>query len=62
MKVYLELEAMEDMPQAGWKKGDVLKQTFNMFDRSNGLAFNPLDKRWKVLKAELREYKPINNK
>lgn len=65
MKVYLELECLKsgiELFNHTWKKGEKLQYTFDLFGKETGLAFNPLDKRWKVLKAELREYKLINNK
>lgn len=44
----LEIEATEDQPETGYKKGDKVLMENDIFNEHNGLAFFDLGKGWKI--------------
>jgi hypothetical protein len=64
LKVRIILEAQEDIynyvSKCSWQKGDTCELINEVFDKTTGIAFVPIDKNWKVISMELIEYKPIN--
>ena len=58
LRLKLELMATEKM--TGFDKGEILELYTNVFDKQNGIAFEPLDKRWKVIKMQIVEYRPLD--
>ena len=58
IKVKLFLVADEDIPHSGWKKGDRLEMTNDIFDKRYGIAYWQLDNNWTIESYELLENDP----
>ena len=59
LRVIIKLRALSDIK--GFKKGDELSITNDIFDKKFGVAFTPLNPEWEVISVELLEYKNFPN-
>jgi len=57
LKVELNFIALSEVNS--YKKGECLTIINNVFDEKAGVAFFPIDKRWKLKSMKLLEYKEI---
>jgi hypothetical protein len=49
IKFRVHLKALEDIPESGYLKGETCLINNLVFNRDNGLAFWPIDRRWEIL-------------
>lgn len=62
LRVFLSLKATNDIPKSGWKKGETLEMTVEVFNKQNGLAYHFLDPNWEILRMEVVDYEPIDTR
>jgi len=49
-----------NIDKTGWKEGDVMEMTNDVFDKNIGIAYWPLHKDWEIIKMEIKEFKEIH--
>lgn len=55
LKVYMKLQALNDIPRTDYKKGYILEMYNDVFDKQCGIAYYPLDKGWEVIEYKVVE-------
>ena len=55
LKVYMKLQALNDIQRTDYKKGYILEMYNDVFDKQCGIAYYPLDKDWEVIEYKVVE-------